>query len=209
MLLSSGGQRCPAGSGSRTADGSRAAVGRCQNTDIAFGLQRVDRYGQVVGLGAFTELLQGGGLDVRVADVHDQLKAFPEVVCTLHDNVESLDASGGYISLSGDLSLTAFQIQPDQDLELMVHRTSPLMHGRDAAAEHNPNPNVIQVTGKRLNISGLRNHNAADRFAEPRFRQAQPADEGHAQPAAGRQARPPDRRTVGLNNAWAKELLAV
>jgi hypothetical protein len=73
----------------------------------------------------------------------------------------------------------------------MVHRTSPLMHGRDAAAEHNPNPNVIQVTGKRLNISGPPIDDAADRLVETGFRSPrQPADEGHALPADGRQARP-------------------
>lgn len=141
-VLGSHRQRCRRGGGYRT------AVGRCQNADVALGLQRVDRAWQVVGLGAFTELLQCGGFNTRVADVHNKLKSLLEVVGTLHDDVQSLNASGGYISLGGNLSFAAFQIQPDQDLELMVQRTSPLMHGRDAATEDNPNPNVMQVTGK-------------------------------------------------------------
>ena len=147
-ILGSSRQRC------RACGGSRTAVGRCQNADVALGLQRVDRPWQVVGLGAFTELLQGGGFDACVADVHNKLKSLLEVVGTLHDDIESLNASGGYIALGGDLSFAAFQIQPDQDLELMVQRTSPLMHGRDAATEDNPNPNVMQVTGKSQNVAG-------------------------------------------------------
>lgn len=68
-----------------------------------------------------------------VADVHYELQAFPKMVGALHDDVKSLDASGGYISLRGHLGFTAFEIESDQNLKLVVQRTSPLMHGRDAA----------------------------------------------------------------------------
>jgi hypothetical protein len=77
------------------------------------------------------------------------------MVGALHDDVESLDASGGYISLRGHLGFTAFEIESDQNLKLVVQRTSPLMHGRDAATGNHHSPNVIQVTAKRPNVSEL------------------------------------------------------
>ncbi|WP_157372454.1 hypothetical protein [Arthrobacter sp. Soil736] len=63
--------------------------------------------------GAFPELFKGRGFDARVGDVHNELEALPEVVGTLHDDVKSLDALGGYVPLGGDLSLTAIEIHPD------------------------------------------------------------------------------------------------
>lgn len=112
-----------------------------------------------MGFGAFTKLFQRGRLNVCVADIHDEPEAFPEVVGTLHNNVQSLDASGGYISLGGNLSFAAFKIESDQNLKLVVQKTSPLMlaatlrPGRDAATENYPNPNVMHVTAKRLNVA--------------------------------------------------------
>jgi hypothetical protein len=67
----------------------------------------------VVRFGAFPELFKSGGLDARVGDVHNELQALPEMVGTLHDDVKSLDALGGYMALGGDLSLTAIEIHPD------------------------------------------------------------------------------------------------
>jgi hypothetical protein len=67
----------------------------------------------VVRFGAFPELFKSGGLDACVGDVHYELKALPEVVGALHDDVKSLDALGGYVALGGDLSLTAIEIHPD------------------------------------------------------------------------------------------------
>lgn len=68
-----------------------------------------------------------------VADIHNEPEAFPEVVGALHNNVQSLDASGGYISLGGDLSFAAFKIESDQNLKLVVQNISPHA-GRYAAA---------------------------------------------------------------------------
>lgn len=87
----------------------------------------------MVGFGAFTKLFQSGRLNMCVADIHDEPEAFPEVVGALHNNIQSLDASGGYISLGGDLSFTAFKIESDQNLKLVVQNISPHV-GRDAAA---------------------------------------------------------------------------
>lgn len=73
-----------------------------------------------MGFGTFPELFKGRGFDAGVGDVHNELKTLPEVVGALHDDVESLDALGGYVALGGDLSLTAFEVQTDQNLELVV-----------------------------------------------------------------------------------------
>lgn len=112
-------QRCPARR--RTPTGA----GRGQNADVALRLLRINGTRQVVGFGAFTKLFQCGGLNVCVADIHNEPEAFPEVVGALHNNVQSLDASGGYISLGGDLSFTAFKIESDQNLKLVVQKHLP------------------------------------------------------------------------------------
>jgi hypothetical protein len=108
-------------------------VSRGQNANVAFRLLRIDGNGQVVGFRAFAKLLQGGRLNACVADIHNEPEAFPEVVGALHNNVQGLDASGGYISLGGDLSFAAFKIESDQNLKLVVQNISPHA-GRDAAA---------------------------------------------------------------------------
>jgi hypothetical protein len=136
-------------------------VGRGQNAHVAFRLLRIDGNWQVVGFGAFTELLQCGRLNVCVADIHNEPEAFPEVVRALHNNVQSLDASGGYISLGGDLSFTAFKIESDQNFKLVVQNISPHA-GRYAAAwprrcdREPPYPNVMHVTAKILNVAESR-----------------------------------------------------
>lgn len=38
-------------------------------------------------------------------------------------------------------------------MSLWFKKTTPLMHGRDAATDNNPNPHVTEITGKRLNIA--------------------------------------------------------
>ncbi|WP_457973841.1 hypothetical protein [Arthrobacter sp. D1-17] len=108
-------------------------MSRGQNANVAFRLLRIDGNGQVVGFGAFAKLLKGGRFDPCVADIHNEPEALPEVVGALYNNVQSLDVSGGYISLGGDLSFTAFKIESDQNLKLVVQNISPHA-GRYAAA---------------------------------------------------------------------------
>lgn len=104
---------------------THAGVGWGQNANVALRLLRIDGNWQVVGFRAFTKLLKCRRLDVRVADVHNEPEALPEVVGALHNNIQSLDASGGYISLGGDLSFAAFKIESDQNLKLVVQNISP------------------------------------------------------------------------------------
>ncbi|WP_336885586.1 hypothetical protein [Arthrobacter sp. FW305-BF8] len=105
--------------------GARTAVGRGQDADVAFGLLRINGTRQVVRFGAFPQLFQRDGFDTGVADIDDELQALTEVVGALHNDVKSLDALGGYMSLGGDLSLTAVKVHADQYLELLVQNFSP------------------------------------------------------------------------------------
>jgi hypothetical protein len=75
--------------------------------------------------GAFPQLFKGYGLHAGVADIDDELQALTEVVGALHNDVKSLDALGGHVTLGGDLSLTAVEIYADQYLELLVQNFSP------------------------------------------------------------------------------------
>jgi hypothetical protein len=79
----------------------------------------------VVRFGALPQLFKGNGLHPGVADIDDELQALTEVVGALHNDVKSLDALGGYMSLGGDLSLTAVKVHADQYLELLVQNFSP------------------------------------------------------------------------------------
>lgn len=128
--------------------GALPAVGRGQDADIAFGLLRIDGTRQVVRFGAFAQLFKGDGLNPGVADIDDELQALTEVVGALHNDVKSLDALGGHVTLGGNLCLTAVEIHADQYLELLVQKTSPLLHGRDAATGYNPSVHVTHVTEK-------------------------------------------------------------
>jgi len=98
---------------------------RSQDADVAFGLLRIDGAWQVVRFGAFPQLFKRDGFDTGVADINDEPQALTEVVGALHNDVKSLDALGGYMSLGGDLSLTAVEVHADQYLELLVQNFSP------------------------------------------------------------------------------------
>ena len=105
--------------------GARAGVGGSQDADVAFGLLRINGTRQEVSLGAFLQLLECDGLHAGVADIDDELQALAKVVGALHNDVKSLDALGGYVTLGGDLSLTTVEIHADQYLELLVQNFSP------------------------------------------------------------------------------------
>ncbi|MDQ1060014.1 hypothetical protein QFZ23_003915 [Arthrobacter globiformis] len=110
--------------GDRVAAGC-GAVGRGQDADVAFGLLRIDGTWKVVRFGAFPQLFKCDGFDTGVADIDDELQALTEVVGAFHNDVKSLDALGGYMSLGGDLSLAAVEVHADQYLELLVQNFSP------------------------------------------------------------------------------------
>lgn len=78
-----------------------------------------------MGFGALAELLQGGCVYLRMADVNNDVEPFPEMIGALHNHVQCLDALGGHMTLGGYLGLSAIQVHADQYPKFVVQWNPP------------------------------------------------------------------------------------
>ena len=92
----------------------------------------------MVGFGALAELLQGSCVYLCVADVNNDVQPFPQMIGTLHNHIQCLDALSGHMTLCGYLGLSAIQVHADQYPKLVVQWNPPPW----VAATLRPNPTV-------------------------------------------------------------------
>ena len=92
----------------------------------------------MMGFGALAELLQGDCVHLCVADVNNDVEPFPQMIGTLHNHVQCLDALGGHVTLGGYLGLSAVQVHADQYPKFVVQWNPPPW----VAATLRPNPTL-------------------------------------------------------------------
>ncbi|MEN3345685.1 MAG: hypothetical protein V7635_2261 [Arthrobacter sp.] len=74
-----------------------------------------------------------GWFHACVAHIHHQVEALPQVVGALHNHVQGLEALRRHMALGRYFGLSAFEVEPDENLELVVQNAFPFAHGRNAA----------------------------------------------------------------------------
>ena len=71
------------------------------------------------------ELLQGFWFYFCVADVDDDVEAFPQMIGTLNNHAQCLDALSGHMTLGGYLGLSAVELNADQYSQFIVQWNPP------------------------------------------------------------------------------------
>lgn len=98
---------------------------RCQDTDGAGCLERIDPGGQMSGCRRGTEHLQCGFIHEGLRDVQLQVKPFPQGVGPFSDYIKGIDAVDGDMPLCNHLRTCVVEINTDNNVELRVQDVKP------------------------------------------------------------------------------------
>lgn len=98
----------------------------------------------MVGPGAGAELLQGFWFYFCMADVDDDVEAFPQMIGTLHNHVQCPDDLGGHTTLGGYLGLAAIEVNADQYSKFVV-QWNPSPPRVAATVQTGPQPRQVDV----------------------------------------------------------------
>ncbi len=92
----------------------------------------------MVGLGTFLQLLQGGCVNLGVADVDHKAQAFPEMVGALDYYIQCLKASRGDVAVCCHLCLATIEVQTNKYPEFVIHNALPSVGGHGIKAGAGP-----------------------------------------------------------------------
>jgi hypothetical protein len=70
------------------------------------------------------QLFHRGWFNACVAYIHHQVEALPQMVGALHNHVQGLEALRRDVALGRYLGLSAVEVEPDENLELVVQNAS-------------------------------------------------------------------------------------
>ena len=108
----------------------------------------------MVGFRTRLQLLQGGRFYAGKAYIQDQVEAFPEVVGPLHNHIQGLEAFRRHMALGCYCCLSAIEVEPYKNPELVIQMLSPVTHFSCLAATLRPTPSL----GSRCDAGNICRH---------------------------------------------------